>query len=101
MSKEKVIAVFSVAGFVLAFVATVYELYEFIGLGPVVRRPISANSGVNFNPGFFIPLWSRLFEIISLFFFRASDNQILQKKKYAEFFVLAFRFHIYPGLTQL
>lgn len=47
LSKEKVIAVFSVAGFVLAFVATVY-----------------ANSGVNFNPGFFIPLWSRLFEII-------------------------------------
>ena len=44
LSKEKVIAVFSVAGFVLAFVATVYELYEFIGLGPVVRRPISANS---------------------------------------------------------
>ena len=32
LSKEKVIAVFSVAGFVLAFVATVYELYEFIDL---------------------------------------------------------------------
>ena len=24
-----------------------------IALGPVVRRPISANPGLNFNPGFF------------------------------------------------
>ena len=80
LSKEKVIAVFSVAGFVLAFVATVYELYEFIGLGPVVRRPISANSGVNFNPGFFIPLFKNLSETIFPTLVRTSSDQIASKK---------------------
>ena len=28
----------------------------FVILGPVVRRPISANPGLDFNLGFFIPL---------------------------------------------
>ena len=28
----------------------------FIAQGPVVRRPISANPGLDFNLGFFIPL---------------------------------------------
>ena len=27
---------------------------EFKSLGPVVQRPISANPGLNFNPGFYI-----------------------------------------------
>ena len=87
MSKEKVITVFSVAGFVLAFVATVYELYEFIGLGPVVRRPISANSGVNFNPGLFISLFKNLSETISLL---SLEHPVikLQAKRFELYFLL-------------
>ena len=63
LSKEKVIAVFSVAGFVLAFVAKVY-----------------ANSGVNFNPGFFIPLFKNLSETIFPALVRTSSDQIASKK---------------------
>ena len=45
MSKEKVIAVFSVAGFVLAFVATVYELYEFIDVAQLFEGRLALTQG--------------------------------------------------------
>ena len=36
--------------------------------GSVVRRPISANPGLNLKPGFLISLFKCLFQNISLFF---------------------------------
>ena len=36
--------------------------------GPVVRRLISANPGLKYFPGFFVPLFESLSLIISLFF---------------------------------
>ena len=88
MSKEKVIAVFSVAGFVLAFVATVY-----------------ANSGVNFNPGFFIPLFKNLSETI---FLLSLEHLVikLQAKRFELYFLLKLSdpkstFRLTPGLTKL
>ena len=48
--------------------------------GPVVRRPISANPGVKFNPGFFF-LCSKVFSrIIFSVIFRSSNHQIVDKK---------------------
>ena len=38
------------------------------GQGPVVRRPISANPGLNFNPGLFFFLSKAFFGQFSLFF---------------------------------
>ena len=53
--------------------------------GPVVRRRISANKGLNFNLDFFTPLFESLFGIISSILYRASHHQILIKKNYTEF----------------
>ena len=53
--------------------------------GPVVRRRISANTGLNFNLDFFTPLFESLFGIISSILYRASNRQILIKKNYTEF----------------
>ena len=38
--------------------------HPFILLGPVVQRPISANPGLNFNPGFYISQLKSSFGII-------------------------------------
>ena len=46
-------------------------------LGPVVQRPISANPGLNFNLGFFIPLLKSLFGIIFSVLFKASNSHTL------------------------
>ena len=51
---------------------------------PVVRRPISANPGLNFNLGFFF--FSKAFSrIIFSILFRASNHQIVGKKNKTEF----------------
>ena len=48
--------------------------------GPVVQKPISANPGVKFNPGFFF-LYSKAFcRITFSVIFRASNHQIVDKK---------------------
>ena len=65
--------------------------------GPlVVQRRISANPGLNFNPGFFL----------CIFFFKSisSDNLFYDEKKYkTEFafpaFIFEFKFCTYPGLS--
>ena len=44
-------------------------------LGPVVRRPIGANPGLNFHLGF-----KSIFRIIFSILFRASNHQIVDKK---------------------
>ena len=48
--------------------------------GPTVRRPISANPGLSFNLGFFIPLFKGLFHIVSSIPFRTFRHQIVGKK---------------------
>ena len=55
-------------------------------LGPVVRRPISANPGLNFNPGFFFFFGSKAFSrIIFSILFSASNHQIVSKRNTTEF----------------
>ena len=54
-------------------------------LGPVVRRPISANSGLNFNLGFFLFCSKTFSQIIFSILFRASNHQIVGKKNKTEF----------------
>ena len=48
--------------------------------GPVVRTPVSANPGLNFNPGFFIFLSKALSRIIFSILFRVSNHQIVGKE---------------------
>ena len=48
--------------------------------GPVVRKPVSVNPGLNFNPGFFIFLSKALSQIIFSFLFRVSNYQIVGKE---------------------
>ena len=50
-------------------------------IGPVVQRLISANPGLNFNPGFYISLFKSRFGIILPTVFRAFNYQIVVKKK--------------------
>ena len=68
-------------------------------LGPVVRRPISANPRLNWNLGFFIPLFKILFGIIFCVPFRASNSHILDKNYSTEFSSKAFRSEISFTLT--
>ena len=53
--------------------------------GPVVLSLISANPRLNYNPGFFIPMFKSLFGIFSCFFYGASNHRLIDKKNYAEF----------------
>ena len=80
-----------------------YNKYFSTHLGPVVRRPISANPGLNFNLNFFIPLFKCLFRIVSGVLYRASNNHIRDKKNPTEFSLKAIRseirFHTNPGLS--
>ena len=58
--------------------------------GPVVRRPISANPGLNFNPGFFF-FCSKIFSrVISSLLFGASNHQFVGTKNKTEFASSAF-----------
>ena len=56
--------------------------------GPVVRRPISANPGLNFNLGFFFFFFfcSKAFSrIIFSILYSASNHQIVSKRNTTEF----------------
>ena len=57
----------------------------FILLGPVVRTPVSANLGLNFNRSSFFLLSTALFRIIFSFLFRVSNHQFVGKGNYTEF----------------
>ena len=48
-------------------------------LGPVVRRPISANLGLNFDPGFFFFCSKAFSRIIFSIIFGASNYQTVDK----------------------
>ena len=49
-------------------------------LGRVVQTPVSANPGLNFNPGFFFFLSKALSRIIFSIIFKVSNHQIVGKK---------------------
>ena len=71
--------------------------------GPVVRRPISANPGLNFNPGFFF-FCSKIFSrVISSLLFGASNHQFVGTKNKTEFassaFISEIKFRTNRGLT--
>ena len=73
-------------------------------LGPVVRKPISANPVLNFNPGFFF-ICSNVFSRINFsILFRASNHPIVDKKNWAinllfKLSFLNFHFALSPGLS--
>ena len=48
--------------------------------GPVVRTPVGANPGLNFNPGFFFFFSKALSRIIFSILFRVSNHQIVGKE---------------------
>ena len=56
------------------------RILRFILPGPVVRTPVRANPGLNFNPGFFFFLSKALFRIIFYIIFRVSNYQIVGKE---------------------
>ena len=75
-----------------------------IDLGPVVGRQISANLGLNFNPGFFIFLFKILFKEKSSLLLLGNPMMKLQSKEiWTELSLKAFRpeikFHTNPGLS--
>ena len=51
-----------------------------ISQGPVVGRPISANPGLNFNPGFFFSSSKAFSRTIFSHLFRVANHQIVDKK---------------------
>ena len=53
--------------------------------GPVVRRPISTNPGLNFNPGLFLFSSKAFSRTIFSILFRVANHQILEKKNWTEF----------------
>ena len=53
---------------------------NFLNLGPVVQRPITANPWLNCIPGFFISLYKSSFQILLSILCRASYNKIVGKK---------------------
>ena len=52
----------------------------YLTLGPVVQMPVSANPGLNFNPGFFFFLSKAHYRIIFSILFRVSSHQIVGKE---------------------
>ena len=80
-----------------------YSFDQFRGLGPVVRRLISANPGLRFNLGFFISFFKSLFQIIFFIIFGAFKHHIVGKRNYTECSFKAFipevRFYINPWLS--
>ena len=54
-------------------------------LGPLVRTPVSANLGINFNPGFFFFSSKALSRIIFSILLRISNHQIVGKENQTEF----------------
>ena len=58
-------------------------LYHSVLQGPLVRRPISANPGLNLNPGFFF-FCSKTSRKNSPTIFRAKNHQIVDNKNETE-----------------
>ena len=72
-------------GLLQSCAAAVVKLIKEINLmlahqGPVVRTPVSANPGLNFNPGFSSFLSKAHYHIIFSILFRVFNHQILPKR---------------------
>ena len=69
----------------------------------VVQGPISANPGLNYNPGFFFFCLKAFSRIIFSILFRASNHQIVDKKNKTEFafsgFISELKICTDPGLS--
>ena len=50
-----------------------------------MRTPVSSNTGLNFNPGFFIFLTKALSQMIFSVLFRVSNHLIVVKENLTEF----------------
>ena len=59
--------------------------------GRVVQRPISANPGLNFNPGLFFFSSIAFSRTIFSILFRVANHQIIEKKNLTEFAFYAFK----------
>ena len=61
----------------------IVEIFNIVGkssrLGSVVRRPISANPGLNFNPGLFFFSSKAFSRTIFSILFRVANHQIVDK----------------------
>ena len=72
-------------------------------LSQVVRRPISANPGLNFNLGFFFFCSKAFSRIIFSILLRASNHQIVGKRIKLNLlfksFLSEFKFRTNPGLS--
>ena len=72
-------------------------------LSQVVRRPIKANPGLNFNLGFFFFCSKAFSRIIFSILFRASNHQIVGKRiklnLLLKSFLSEFKFRTNPGLS--
>ena len=55
--------------------------------GPLVRRLISTNLGLNSNPFFFIPLFKSFFQNIFTILWLVSKHQIVDKRNGTKFFL--------------
>ena len=66
--------------FSVMFTYTMTYFRGFKTLGPVVRTPVSANLGLNFNPGFFFFLSKALSRIVFSIHFRVSNHPIVDKE---------------------
>ena len=58
--------------------------FQTINQGPVVRTPVTANPGLNFNPRFFFCLLKALSRITFFILFRVSNHGIVPKENYIE-----------------
>ena len=87
VDSESVLTCLYIANFIPVLkIERIRAVFEFIkNLGSVVRRPISAYPGLNFNPGLFFfsskPFSRAIFSII----FRVANHQIVDKKNDTEF----------------
>ena len=59
---------------------------RFIDLGPVVRRPISVNPGLNFNLGFYFSLFKSCLRIIFSIYFQSIQSKNWRQKDFSWIF---------------
>ena len=71
-----------------------------VNLGPVVRRPISVNLGLNFSPDFFIFLIESHLGKFFLFFLEHPMTKLQEKRFKVNFLLKAsVKFHTNPELS--
>ena len=79
-SKKHHLPVFQVKKLRTEFTSPEWLKQNPLALGPVVRTPVSANLGLNFNLGFFFLLSKAVSRIIFSILFRVSNHQFIGKE---------------------